>query len=154
MSSPGEVDSALPLCLIDTSVWIPVLRRSHPAGASATARLAELQGAGRAVTAGPIMLELLSGARDEAGRQKLLASLQSLSCLEVNPEHWLEAAELGFTLRRVHGITAAGMDLLIATVAISNDVTLVHRDGDYDLIARHSTLRAENLARAHAEPPE
>ena len=130
--------------LIDTSAWIPLFRRNHPAGPRLRTRVSELQAGGQAATTEPITLELLRGARDTSDYQQLAALLGGLTLLPITPERWREAAQLGFQLRRQHGITVASVDLLVAAVAIAHRAVLVHRDSDFDLIARHLPLTVES----------
>ncbi len=130
--------------LVDSSVWLPMLRTRHPVGAKLRARVSQIQASGQAATTEPVMLELLRSARDIADYQQLAAVLGGLTLLPVTPDRWQEAAHLGLTLRRQHGITAASTDLLIAAVAMAHGATLVHRDGDFDLIAKHVPLAVES----------
>ena len=60
-------------------------------------------------------------------------------------EVFLESADL---LRRARqsGLTIrSGVDCLIAACAIRNGLTLLHRDRDYDALARVSTLDARDI---------
>ena len=93
------------------------------------------------------MFELLRGARDDANYQRLEAELRSLPCLTMTLERWQEAAELAYRLRRQHGMTFPTNNLLIASVAMAHRATLVHRDSDFDLIARHAPLKVESRVR-------
>ena len=146
MSTPTTASVPL-LSLIDSSIWIPVLRRTHPAAPPLRTRIAELQGDGTAATTEPVVLELLRGARDDANYQRLDVELRALPCLTMTSERWQVAAELAYRLRRQHGMTFPTNDLLIASVAMAHGATLVHRDGDFDLIARHTPLRVESHVR-------
>ena len=130
--------------LIDSSAWIPLFRRNHPAAPRLRARIAQLQANGEAATTEPVKLELLRGARDAADYQQLKALLGSLTLLTVTPERWEEAAQLGFRLLRQHGITVPSADLIIAAVAMAHSATLVYRDGDFDLIAKVVPLAVES----------
>ncbi|TAK21233.1 MAG: hypothetical protein EPO26_14965 [Chloroflexota bacterium] len=56
---------------------------------------------------------------------------------------WIHAIRLGIDLRR-QGVAVQGTDLMIATAAIRADATLVHRDSDFDRIAKHCDLRVES----------
>jgi predicted nucleic acid-binding protein len=84
-----------------------------------------------------VYLELLRGAQSPADFQALAQTLAVLQYLPVTAERWREAAQLGFALRR-QGVNVPSPDLLIAAVAIAQNATLVHRDGDYELIAKHA----------------
>lgn len=132
------------LHLIETSAWIPVLRKRHPAGPGLRARITYLQGLGLAATTNIVVFELLRGARDVSNYQELATGLGTLPLLPIPAERWQEAARLGFELRVHHGLSFPSADLLIAAVAIAHDATLIHRDSDFDLIAKHTALRVES----------
>lgn len=98
----------------------------------------------RAVTAGPIILEILAGTKDEWDFQRIRREFMALELISTSEESWREAAHLQFALRR-KGVAVPHMDALIATLAIESDCVLLHSDRHFDLIARHSRLRAERL---------
>jgi predicted nucleic acid-binding protein len=129
--------------LIDTSVWIAVIRAGRRPSV-AKARLHALLRGLVVATTDVVYLELLRGARSPADFQALAQTLAVLQYLPVTAERWREAAQLGFALRR-QGVNVPSPDLLIAAVAIAHNATLVHRDGDYELIAKHAPLVTESL---------
>lgn len=139
------------LYLVDTSVWLELL----PAGRASEdlqARVDALLTADRVVMTGMVQLELLGGARNEAGYARLQALLSALYPLPIGEERWSEAAHLGFRLRR-QGLTVPFTDLLIAAVAMAAGVTLLHRDRHVDLVARHVSLAVEShVPEATREP--
>ncbi|CAA9257478.1 MAG: hypothetical protein AVDCRST_MAG77-2405 [uncultured Chloroflexi bacterium] len=143
MSAPASVATPVPH-LIDSSVWIPVLRRNHPTGPALRARVAQVQGSGVAFTTEPVRFELLRGARDDANYERLAGVLGALPVLPVAAERWQEAGELAYRLLRRHGMQFPANDLLIACVAMAHGAKLVHRDRDFDLIARHAAVTVES----------
>lgn len=126
------------LVLVDTSAWICFLARKDFPEIKET--ISHLLDENRAAVAGPIVVELIQGARTEKERDLLKNRLEGLHWLTVTDIHWHEAADLSFGLRR-KGITVSAVDTLLAVVALSYDCTLLHKDSDFDLIARHSALR-------------
>lgn len=56
---------------------------------------------------------------------------------------WGEAGWFGAGLRAA-GVTVQSTDLLIAVVAMQAGAVLVHRDSDFDAIARHAPLLVES----------
>ena len=94
-------------------------------------------------TTEPIVMELLAGARDDAhlrGLRKLvlgceLLPLRGLADYEEAAALYRACGRGGATVRRL-------VDCLIAVVAINAGAGLLHADGDFDLIARHSDLRS------------
>lgn len=139
-SGPGDAGGRY---LIDTSIWIPVLRPGR-LSQELGPRLAALVTGGAAVTTDVVVMELLRGARNVTEYQRLEAQLAALPLLPVTAERWREAARLGFDLLRQHGLVVATPDLLIAAVAIAHRVTIVHRDADFDLVAQHAPLHVES----------
>jgi predicted nucleic acid-binding protein len=128
--------------LVDTSVWLEVL----PPGREASAlrdRIDGLLAADLVATVGMVRLELLGGARSEGEWRRLRELLSALHNLDVAEEHWDEAAEMGFQLRR-QGITVPFTDLLIGAVAIRNRAVVLHRDRHFDLMAGHLALEVES----------
>jgi hypothetical protein len=126
------------LVLVDTSAWICFFAREDFPDIKKT--VSHLLDENRAAVAGPIVVELIQGARTEKERDFLKDRLGGLHWLQVTDMHWHEAADLSFGLRR-KGVTASAVDALLAVVALSYNCTLLHKDSDFDLIARHSALR-------------
>ncbi len=131
-------------CLIDTSAWLWVLRR-HPVQAIRQ-RIDDLLAAREVASTGMIHLELLSGTRTPDEWDDLAADLAVLRQLHPRAGTWLRAARLAFDLRR-QGITLPNADILIAAVALENNVTLLHADVHFDRIAEHTELRVESYVR-------
>ncbi len=94
-----------------------------------------------------VELELVIGCRTPDETSQVRTNLAGLRDLQILRATWNRAASLGFELRR-KGVTASVPDLLIATSAIEYDAVLLHADGDFDDIARHSDLRVESYAEA------
>lgn len=129
------------LFLIDTSVWIEAPR---PGGIVAIReRLNEILAERKGATTPLIVLELLSGARDEKDYEELSEELSALSQFPVNETLWLKSCRLAFELRR-KGVTASSTDVLIAAVAQENQLTLLHADRHFDLIAEKTNLLVES----------
>lgn len=122
--------------LIDTSVWIQVLKRDPPPALAETVRQTILNR--RAATTGIVMLELLGGVRTESDYRELSEELRALYYLPTE-KAWPEAWQLSFRLRG-HGITVPSADVIIAAVAIAHRCTLLHADKHFAVIARNSTL--------------
>lgn len=89
----------------------------------------------------PILLEVMSGARSNTvtHTQRLLEA-QHLESLLPKLD-WLDAATIYRELRW-RGVTIRSqIDALIAAVAIRLDVPVLHRDRDYEQIAKRTSLR-------------
>jgi predicted nucleic acid-binding protein len=127
-----------PLVLIDTSAWICFFaRRGYPEIKNALSLLLDED---RAAVAGPILVELIQGARTSEEKEDLKKWIKGLHWLPVTDTLWYLAAEMSFSLRR-KGITTSPIDTIIAALAIEYDCLLLHRDSHFDLIARHYGLK-------------
>jgi predicted nucleic acid-binding protein len=131
---------AAQLVLIDTSAWIEALRPDgHP---GVRARVDEALADGSVATCGPIMAELLVGARSDRELVVLRESMEALHVLPAEPE-WPRCAKLGYDLRR-KGMVVPTFDLLVACVAISGKCLLLHADKHFEAIASVSPLTQMN----------
>ncbi len=125
------------LVLIDTSGWICFFaRRGYEDMKKVISILLDED---RVATAGPIFVELFQGARDLEEKQSINNYAKGLHWLQVTDEHWHKSAELTFQLRR-KGVTSSIVDVLIAVLAMDYQCTLLHKDTDFDHIARNSSL--------------
>ena len=121
------------MIIVDTSVWIEVLRD----------RSGEIVQAFRRKVSGEVyvltrftQLELLQGARDEYEWQRLEDYLSTQFYIETTGKTWGEAARIYYDLRRT-GITInSPIDCCIAQIAIETDALLLHKDQDFERIAK------------------
>jgi predicted nucleic acid-binding protein len=125
------------LILIDTSAWVEYLRDT---GSPVCIRVDELLSADIA-TCDPVRMEVLAGARDERHLHDLRRLLARASALSTVTTDYEEAASLYRVCRRGGETVRKLMDCLIASVAIRSDVAVLHADGDFDVLARHTALR-------------
>jgi predicted nucleic acid-binding protein len=126
--------------LVDSSAWIDFLQRRDT---KARARLLKLIKDGAdLVTTEPIVMELLAGGDTPARQAGLEQLTNGLPLLAVDSRlDYRAAAGLFVTARRSGRTIRSLVDCLIASVAIRNDVPLLHRDRDFDVIAEISPLR-------------
>lgn len=124
------------MILIDTSAWIEFLRDT---GSTVCERV-DVSLGGDIAICDAVRMEVLAGARDERHLDALRRLLARASVLPTDPVHYEEAAALFRRCRR-QGVTVRRLiDCLIAAVAIRADVPVLHRDGDFDVLARHTEL--------------
>jgi predicted nucleic acid-binding protein len=128
------------LFLVDTSVWIMVLRKDFQPDTKN--RIEYLLAENRVAICDIIRLEILGGAKTEKEFLTLKSRLDSLHHLETM---WNDACELAFTLRR-KGIVVPYTDILIASSAIDAGATLLHFDHHFDLIAGVTDLIVESVS--------
>jgi predicted nucleic acid-binding protein len=121
------------MILVDTSVWIEIFK-DRPGKARDHFRelvADEIYGLCRFT-----QLELLQGAKDEREWRLLDEYLAEQYYLEVNEQTWNKAARIYFDLRR-KGITVTSpIDCCIAQIALDEKALLLHRDRNFELIAK------------------
>jgi predicted nucleic acid-binding protein len=126
--------------LADTSAWVEFLRAT---GSPIHLRLRNLiAGDGDLATTDVVMMELLAGPTTQDEMARLRRLLLRFQLLPVEGLADYEAAADLYRRCRAGGETVRKLtDCLIAVVAIRNGATLLHRDHDFEVIARHTTLR-------------
>lgn len=128
------------MILVDTSVWIGVLQ--DKTGRVVRAFQDRTRDEICALTRFS-QLELLQGAKNEAEWRQLDAYLSTQYYLEASEGTWREAARIYFELRR-RGVTVnSPIDCCIGELAIEFKALLLHRDRDFDRIAKVRPLRVE-----------
>jgi len=126
--------------LIDTSAWVEFLRDT---GSPACLRVDELLADDFSVCE-PVRMEVLAGARDEQhlrDLRRLLARGQLIATVSADFE---EAAMLYRACRRRGTTVRRMLDCLIGAIAIRVGRPLLHCDGDFEMLARHSLLRLDD----------
>jgi predicted nucleic acid-binding protein len=129
------------MILVDTSVWIEVMRRRDPLDLVRTVVIDEV------VTCLPVIQEILQGISDPGAYRVAHGALFALPILE-NPlgsDVFVEAADLFRAARRAGLSVRSSVDCLIAACAIRHDVTVLHRDRDFSSLARVSQLREKRV---------
>ena len=130
------------MILVDTSVWIEVLRDKR---GSVVQAFRERIGREIYVLSRFTQLELLAGARDEREWRRLDNYLSTQYYLEATENTWREAGRIYFELRR-RGITISSpVDCCIAQIAIESGSFLLHTDQDFQRIARIRPVAAERF---------
>lgn len=131
------------MLLIDTSIWIDVLRDKS---GNAKVRLEAAINNRNYFLPIFAQMELLQGCQNEAEWQKLNQYLAVQKYIV--PDYstiWLNTARLYFELRR-KGITIrSNIDCAIALCAIENNLLLLHCDRDFEQIAQYTILKQSKL---------
>lgn len=128
------------MILIDTSAWVEFLRGT---GSPACDRVEALLD-GEIATCDAIRMEVLAGARDEHHLERLRRLLARASVLPTTRADYDEAAALFRRCRREGSTIRRLIDCLIASVAIRAATPILHNDGDFDVLARHTALRLDS----------
>lgn len=125
------------MIIVDTSVWVEILR--DKTGKVVQSFHRKVGGTVYLLTRFT-QLELLQGARDEYEWQKLEEYLSTQLYAEATSETWGKAARIYYELRRT-GITInSPIDCCIAQIAIENHALLLHKDRDFERIAKFHPL--------------
>ena len=126
------------MILVDTSVWIELLNgRGGP-------RITEEELL-NFVTCGPVVQEVFEGLREHPWSEAFRVAFRALPVLSdpLPVETFLKAAEIyrqgrskGYTIR-------SSLDCLIAAIAIENKIPVWHKDRDFEVIARLTSLQTK-----------
>ncbi|MCY7409687.1 MAG: PIN domain-containing protein [Chitinophagales bacterium] len=130
--------------IADTTVWIDLLAKHENPQSKI---LEQTISSGKKIVLCPIILqEILQGIRDDVTFEMLKEHLLRFEMLYAEPvELALESAQLYRGLRK-KGITIRkAVDCIIATYAIIYNIELLHRDGDFDKIAKYSKLKIVSI---------
>jgi predicted nucleic acid-binding protein len=132
--------------LVDTSVWVEFFRRSSEFD------LAEVRDLEEVVTCLPVVQEVLQGFSDERAYRMARDAMSALPIVEspLEQDVFVEAAELYRSARRAGVTPRSSIDCLIATCGIRNNLEILHRDRDFDLLAQVSPLRARKIEVSNA----
>lgn len=124
------------MVLVDTSVWVEVLRKPPRVDLEAVVAFDEI------VTCLPVVQEVLQGIDDERAFQVAREALYALPIVEAPLTQGVfdEAVSLYRTARRAGVTVRSSVDCLIAACALRNGVTVLHYDRDFPSLARVSSL--------------
>jgi hypothetical protein len=118
------------MVLPDTSVWIPYFRSQSGAEGD---QLEALIGANEVAICGPVLAELLAGARD-GQRQAIVGTVGGLPLAGLDRTAWEDVGAVARRLRR-SGQTLPLTDLAIAVAATRAGHPLWSLDSDFERIA-------------------
>ncbi len=124
------------MILIDTSAWVEFLRDTGSTVCNAVDALLDDD----IVICDAISMEVLAGARDERHLGELRGLLARATLVSTTAVDYDEAAALYRTCRRNGETVRKLIDCLIASVAIRAQVSVLHSDGDFAVLARHTPL--------------
>ncbi len=127
------------MIVVDTLVWIDVLRKSD----SDAERTFRTLAATRTVLVLDIILfELLQGVRSERERTGLLAALSAFPVKNAVGFELAVAAADRNRILRARGVTIrSAIDVLIASFCIGEDLPLLQHDRDFQPFAHHFGLQ-------------
>ena len=127
--------------IADSSVWVDYFA-AH--GFWQVDRLAAAIADRRAMIVDIVRLEVVAGLAPSESGDRVHAMLDA--CEDVMQIHRVDVGEAAAIYRacRAYGETVRAVnDCVVAAIAIRNDVPVLHRDRDYDVIAKYTPLRVE-----------
>jgi predicted nucleic acid-binding protein len=131
--------------LVDTSVWSEALRRKNKSIKSEDTFLYQIiQNEEEIFLTGIILQEILTGIKEQKLFDELNNQFRFFNFINPSNKEHIQAAQLRNDLAK-KGISVASIDVLIAQMAISNNLTLVTYDSDFDKIAENSKLKILNF---------
>lgn len=115
------------MVIADTGVWIAFIRNRRSEHGT---ELTRLMRTGDAAITGPILAEVLQGARSPRQFARFSSDIQAVRYLDVTRDAWVWVAEMSQRLRRA-GQGVALTDLSIAAVAVLTDSEVYTLDSDF-----------------------
>ena len=82
---------------------------------------------------GPVIMEYIRGARSAEDLDFLTDKIVSIECLDIDQQTWVTAGRISNQLIRI-GQMLTDLDVVIAAVAIRNDIPLYTLDRGFDRI--------------------
>jgi predicted nucleic acid-binding protein len=126
--------------IFDTSVWIDFLRgKRNPQSDLLTSYIEQED---QVLLIPTILQEVLQGIREDTQYRQIKDIFSYFTVLQLPPiQAAIGAAELYRALRKKGVTIRKSNDCLIAFYAIELTTSLVHLDGDFALISKHSKLK-------------
>jgi predicted nucleic acid-binding protein len=127
--------------LVDTSVWIEVMRRDHALALESEVDLDDV------VTCLPVVQEVLQGIDREDYFRVAREAMWALPMVEspLGEDVVSDAVELYRRARRAGVTIRSSVDCLIAACAMRHDLTVLHVDRDFAQLARISHLSERRI---------
>ena len=116
--------------LVDTSAWIEYFNKPD---SKIGKTIEHILRNGKAVLAGIVLTEILQGAKIKTEFDAILESMLALPLLEASLMTYIEAGRLSFALRK-KGITVPTTDLIIASLALDNNCSILTLDAHFQKI--------------------
>lgn len=132
------------MVLVDTSVWIEVFRRPSRLNLESLVDFDDI------VTCLPVVQEVLQGFDSQSVFTRAREAMLALPMVEspLSAELYEQAIDLYRSGRRLGLTIRSSVDCLIGACAIRHQLEVLHRDRDFDAIARMSPLKVRNIKRA------
>ncbi|MFN0191575.1 MAG: PIN domain nuclease [Aestuariivirga sp.] len=126
------------MIVVDSSVWIALLRNANSVGVQKLKTIADPQDI---LVGDLIMLEVLQGARGERDAAAIERNLRQFDLRAMLGDRIAVRAAKNHRLLRQRGITVRKtIDLIIGTFCIEGGHALLHEDRDFEPMAEHLGL--------------
>jgi hypothetical protein len=126
--------------LIDSTIWVRFLRGQDPA---LKEKLSALIFKDKALTTEIIIMEILRGAVSKKEFDYLRDDFTALPKVSMDTKSWNIAWRLGFELRK-SGLTLPAVDGCLASIAMANNLVILHSDKHFKMIAEKTQLKQES----------
>jgi predicted nucleic acid-binding protein len=128
------------MVLVDTSVWIDFLRGSKSPQRHTLHQM--IEESLPVAVCGIILQEILQGVSTDADVRRITEHLALFPYLKIQePKVFSSAAEIYRICRKRGKTIRKPVDCLIAAIAIQNQISLLHKDRDFDHIAKCTALK-------------
>jgi predicted nucleic acid-binding protein len=129
--------------LLDNSAWA---RLDHSALPQARREeIAALLEQGRLAVCLPFLLEVGYSARSGAEHKTLISDLLAMPQIHIEERIEARALDAQGQLARIGHHRLPPVDLIVAAIADTHKLGILHYDGDYDLLAAKTNLRYESV---------
>ncbi len=115
--------------VVDTSIWIEYLKNNFEIAPGLDKELL----AGNIFMVGPVVSELLQGAKTENDYRALSSTIDGVPYINAEFADWQLAGKLSFRMKK-KGVTIAITDCLIAAIAMNNGAAVYTLDQDFQSI--------------------
>jgi predicted nucleic acid-binding protein len=129
--------------LLDNSAWTHLLGGTVPKHRAE--EVAELMEADEIAVCLPFLLEAGYSARSAPDHKALMARLNQLPAIAIDGEVERTALQAQRELAEIGHHRLAPMDVIIAACAHRAEAGVLHHDGDYDILAEHTSLTFESV---------
>lgn len=130
------------MLLLDNSAWARLLGGIVSEARAKT--VAEWMGHGDLAVCLPFLLEAGYSARSAADRRAMMTRLDALPRIAIDSQVESMALRAQRELAEIGHHRLAPMDVMIAACAHKAEAGVLHYDGDYDLLAEHTSLVFES----------
>jgi len=129
--------------MVDTSAWIDFLRGENSMFRHILHEL--IEGEEEIAITGIILTEILQGIKEERPFRTTRDFLLEFPAYEPVSITWIRAASIYKECRKNGNTPRSTIDCLIAAVCLEHDFTVLHKDRDYEIIAKYTGLKVMKI---------